>query len=528
MGYGKNTQGGVVVNGVPEAEFTAYKAETTYYRFDQYDIDITGVTDVTTVIQNYFNYCAVNKVEAHLRKGTYLIEGTVTLPKNLFSKGYGQSGKTFFGTTATLINHTTNVDLFAVDQTTVNQAIVMTDIGINNSGTGKSLPLDNIGQCTFERIALIGNDVAEGMELAGDCYNNTFRDILIHRNKRGLIFTQEGAERANGNTFDRVILLTNEVGFDASLGRSEHNTFNSMNIEACTVNDFKFNGNFTGNEFNGIRIESSSVNPIITGICNGNRFNGFLAGNVNKKLYVPLTASSFPITTSPTFDFIYTPTFMGDDDSQYVEEKNGLYRSPINYFRNSRNPLASADWSKLAGVTATNIGADGEGYGQITLTSATPATDYVQITTRLNRVDAVAVLLMLIKADVACDVSVIGYTNHPTNLTVTNTLKVGTSYGIKRAVCVPQEGYFCNKFLIYMPAGRTLTLKMPSVQYGTHNFIDGILDERTLSCDRNGTTANRPSLGTPHASYNYYDTTLGVPIYWTGTQWKRYDTNAVV
>ena len=41
---------------------------------------------------------------------------------------------------------------------------------------------------------------------------------------------------------------------------------------------------------------------------------------------------------------------------------------------------------------------------------------------------------------------------------------------------------------------------------------------------QNGTTANRPTssvLGT-----QYFDTTLGFPVYWSGSTWVRYDGTA--
>lgn len=35
-----------------------------------------------------------------------------------------------------------------------------------------------------------------------------------------------------------------------------------------------------------------------------------------------------------------------------------------------------------------------------------------------------------------------------------------------------------------------------------------------------GTTANRPVLTTADAGFQYYDTTIGKPVWWDGSTWK--------
>jgi hypothetical protein len=50
------------------------------------------------------------------------------------------------------------------------------------------------------------------------------------------------------------------------------------------------------------------------------------------------------------------------------------------------------------------------------------------------------------------------------------------------------------------------------------NNLDAFLV--AISTPQNGTTANRPTLNLQIGQF-YYDTTLGIPIYWNGTAWKN-------
>jgi len=50
------------------------------------------------------------------------------------------------------------------------------------------------------------------------------------------------------------------------------------------------------------------------------------------------------------------------------------------------------------------------------------------------------------------------------------------------------------------------------------NNLDSFLV--AISTPQNGTTANRPTLNLQIGQF-YYDTTLGIPIYWNGTVWKN-------
>jgi hypothetical protein len=50
------------------------------------------------------------------------------------------------------------------------------------------------------------------------------------------------------------------------------------------------------------------------------------------------------------------------------------------------------------------------------------------------------------------------------------------------------------------------------------NNLDAFLT--AISTPQNGTTANRPTLNLQIGQF-YYDTTLGIPIYWNGTVWKN-------
>ena len=50
------------------------------------------------------------------------------------------------------------------------------------------------------------------------------------------------------------------------------------------------------------------------------------------------------------------------------------------------------------------------------------------------------------------------------------------------------------------------------------NNLDAFLT--AISTPQNGTTANRPTQNLQVGQF-YYDTTLGIPIYWNGTVWKN-------
>ena len=50
------------------------------------------------------------------------------------------------------------------------------------------------------------------------------------------------------------------------------------------------------------------------------------------------------------------------------------------------------------------------------------------------------------------------------------------------------------------------------------NNLDNFLT--VISTPQNGTTANRPTQNLQIGQF-YYDTTLGIPIFWNGTVWKN-------
>jgi len=50
------------------------------------------------------------------------------------------------------------------------------------------------------------------------------------------------------------------------------------------------------------------------------------------------------------------------------------------------------------------------------------------------------------------------------------------------------------------------------------NNLDNFLV--AISTPQNGTTANRPTQNLQIGQF-YYDTTLGIPIFWNGTVWKN-------
>jgi len=50
------------------------------------------------------------------------------------------------------------------------------------------------------------------------------------------------------------------------------------------------------------------------------------------------------------------------------------------------------------------------------------------------------------------------------------------------------------------------------------NNLDAFLV--AISTPQNGTTANRPTQNLQIGQF-YYDTTLGIPIFWNGTVWKN-------
>jgi len=50
------------------------------------------------------------------------------------------------------------------------------------------------------------------------------------------------------------------------------------------------------------------------------------------------------------------------------------------------------------------------------------------------------------------------------------------------------------------------------------NNLDAFLT--AISTPQNGTTANRPTQNLQIGQF-YYDTTLGIPIFWNGTVWKN-------
>jgi hypothetical protein len=50
------------------------------------------------------------------------------------------------------------------------------------------------------------------------------------------------------------------------------------------------------------------------------------------------------------------------------------------------------------------------------------------------------------------------------------------------------------------------------------NNLDAFLT--AISTPQNGTTADRPTLNLQIGQF-YYDTTLGIPIFWNGTVWKN-------
>lgn len=60
-----------------------------------------------------------------------------------------------------------------------------------------------------------------------------------------------------------------------------------------------------------------------------------------------------------------------------------------------------------------------------------------------------------------------------------------------------------------------------------YNYVNGSNVAKAIKFNRSGTTALRPTTNL-YVGYPYQDITLGVPLYYTGSVWKRYDTNATV
>lgn len=50
-----------------------------------------------------------------------------------------------------------------------------------------------------------------------------------------------------------------------------------------------------------------------------------------------------------------------------------------------------------------------------------------------------------------------------------------------------------------------------------------LMDSKPIAKRLSGTTATRPTLTTTDAGTEYFDTTLGKPVWWSGTAWKLAD-----
>lgn len=93
-----------------------------------------------------------------------------------------------------------------------------------------------------------------------------------------------------------------------------------------------------------------------------------------------------------------------------------------------------------------------------------------------------------------------------------------TSYGVVRNL---DTSAFADGQTLYSTAAGALTADLTSSRVGTvllaHNSNGTVLvhpDRRTVS---SGTTAQRPT--TVMIGFNYFDTTLGLPVFWDGTDW---------
>lgn len=102
-------------------------------------------------------------------------------------------------------------------------------------------------------------------------------------------------------------------------------------------------------------------------------------------------------------------------------------------------------------------------------------------------------------------------------------------YNNTNVIVCPQAVYSTvsgNLFFFIQTNKYNYTLKdiaIFSKQLSTTEFynVSKVLDNAVNHCPRylSGTTANRPTLYTNQYGFQYYDTTLVKPIYWTGTAW---------
>lgn len=95
-----------------------------------------------------------------------------------------------------------------------------------------------------------------------------------------------------------------------------------------------------------------------------------------------------------------------------------------------------------------------------------------------------------------------------------------TSFGLVRDI---NTSAFADGDIVYSTSTGTLTTSLTSsfignvlIAHATQGVLFVHTDRRTTS---SGTTAERPTTVIP--GFTYYDSTLGIPIFWTGTQWRN-------
>jgi len=230
------------------------------------EIEFSG-TDVAAVIQSAIDALPVTGGEIFIKRGTYVIGTTITIPNDCFLYGEG------FGTILQFSGSGACIDMGGALQSEVGYLKIELSgnatIGIQLAGSAAT------SHCTIRRVRVEGtanNDGRTAFQVGGGSYGsawvNRFYDIHAKNIQYGMRFQAGSVSyRPHGNSVFGVRCEDNTIAIDVEAG--DENVFFNPVIGNCVITGMRISGHRC--HVYGVRMETGLSVPAITLTANSNR-----------------------------------------------------------------------------------------------------------------------------------------------------------------------------------------------------------------------------------------------------------------
>ena len=508
-----------------EQDLVTYKADYAYY--DKEGIPRDYTSDATTGINNYLQWCKVNKKNAYFLEGDFIIDGEILWPEGVSIAGMSYSSNTDYQDgydRAYTRFYFTNPVGSGVRSDHEGRTLRgrITGIGfINQSGNSDKILLDIKGvQSSCIEYNTFTGPSGIGIRLEGDGSFNFIKRNRFRYLEKGLQFT--GTATADGNSILNNDFFSNGKGVDFS-GTANANVVMFNNFALNAEHDiYMYKGSINFIKYN--RIESSAALYPIE-LTNTSRFNeiadNFITHQDPAKILVKDNPNSYGANT---IKLRYTGFYSTPLDKLFSYESKITYDSGKNLLPDARFPKKSPWIYVSSGLTVSETGIDSDGYGMIDVTNSNGAETALAF--------SVPASLGPYLAGKPVTVGVFAKSANQTTLRIQTLYSDGGA--LERTVAINNTGWSLNtvngyrpeagtptQFFIYIGAGQTVSLKEPVFFLGA-TYIKDIIDSYSFDAERSFTTVNRPPLDTSIKYYQGYDITLAKPIYWNGAVWKDF------